>query len=271
MEIGASPDAVRERKLLRAAQRGDRGARERLVVSRLRLVRRIASRYRNLGLPFDDLVQEGSLGLLEAINRYEPRRGVSFDAYARFRVRRAIRNALTDKARLVRLPKQVVERQRALDRTEAKFASEHGRSPTVPELAAATGLSENTVAEVRAVAVRLLSLDESLLGEGGTRASAVPDPSALSPELEVLANEQNRLVRDAVAQLPSTQRFVVSRRFGLNSHPAPVGELAADLHLSERRTRTIEQDGLQSLARQLLTAAGTCEAVVYQHRKEEER
>jgi RNA polymerase primary sigma factor len=262
---GLSREAVRERKLLRAARRGDRGARERLVVSRLRLVRGVASRYRNLGLPFDDLVQEGALGLLEAIDRYDPCRGVAFDAYARFRVRRAIRNALTDKARLVRLPKQIVERQRALARTEAKFASEHGRPPTVSELATVTGLSENTVSEARAVAVKLLSLDEALLDEGGTLASAVPDPTAPNPELEVLAEEQNRLVRDAVARLPSTQRFVVSRRFGLDSHPAPVAELAANLHLSERRTRTIERDGLHTLARQLLTAAGTGEAAVYNH------
>jgi RNA polymerase primary sigma factor len=264
-ESGPSRDAVRERTLLRAARRGDRGARERLVVSRLRLVRDVASRYRNLGLPFEDLVQEGSLGLLEAIDRYDPCRGVAFDAYARFRVRRAIRNALTDKARLVRLPKQVVERQRALARTEARFASENGRPPKVSELAVVTGLSENTVSEARAAAATLLSLDEALLDEGATLASTVPDPTAPSPELEVLADEQSRLVRGAVSRLPRRQRFVVSRRFGLDGYPAPVAELAANLHVSERRTRTIEHDGLHSLARELLADVGAGDSAVHDH------
>ena len=113
----------RRRKLLRGARRGDRGARERLVISHLGLVRSVASRYRDLGLPFDDLVQEGSLGLLDAIDHYDPCRGPEFDSYARFRVRRAIRNALTDQARLIRLPKQVVERRRAIDRAEAKLTA----------------------------------------------------------------------------------------------------------------------------------------------------
>jgi RNA polymerase primary sigma factor len=239
---GLSRDGVRERKLLRAAQRGDRGARERVVVSRLGLVRGVAWRYRNLGLPFDDLVQEGTLGLLEAIDRYDHCRGVPFDAYARFRIRRAIRNSLTEKARLVRLPKQIVERRRLLARTEAGFESAYGRTPTVSELAAATGLSELTVTEARGADGTLLPLDE-----------AVPDPTAPSPELKVLADEQSRLVRSAVARLPRRQRFVVNRRFGLDGSPARVDELAANLHLSERRTRTIEHDGLHSLARQLLS------------------
>src|SRR5207249_1152228 len=99
-----------ERRLVRAAARGDRRARERLVERYLPLVKRLAWRYRGLGVPVDDLVQEGSVGLLEAIDRFDPARGNEFAAYARLRARRAILNALTTQARLVRLPKQVVER-----------------------------------------------------------------------------------------------------------------------------------------------------------------
>src|SRR5262249_58666830 len=99
---------------LQRAQRGDRRARERLVARHLDDVRSIARRYRNLGLPIDDLVQEGALGLLDSIDQYDATRGPEFEAYARFRVRRAIRNALTDKSRLIRLPKQIVERRRGL-------------------------------------------------------------------------------------------------------------------------------------------------------------
>jgi len=99
-----------EHRLLRAAQRGDVGARSRVIARHLRLVRGVASRYRDLGLQDDDLVQEGSVGLLEAIGKYDRSRGVPFEAFARFHVRRAIRNALTARARLIRLPKHVVGR-----------------------------------------------------------------------------------------------------------------------------------------------------------------
>src|SRR5262245_40563319 len=92
---------VTDSELIRAAAHGDRGARDRLLVLNLPLVRRVAARYRGVGLPYDDLVQEGSLGLLDAIDHYDEERGVNFDAYARFRVQRAIRNALTERARLV--------------------------------------------------------------------------------------------------------------------------------------------------------------------------
>src|SRR5204863_9970440 len=99
--------------LLAAARRGDRLSRERLIGEYLPVVRAIASRYRDLGVPLDDLVQEGSLGVLEAISRFDTRRSDDFESYARFRIRRAIRNALTEQSRLIRLPKQVVERRRA--------------------------------------------------------------------------------------------------------------------------------------------------------------
>ena len=104
--FSSSCDAVRQRKLLRAARRGDRGARARVVDCHLPLVRALAARYRDFGLPLDDLVQEGVIGLLDAIDHYDPSRGPAFEPYARFRVRRAIRNALTEQARLFRLPKQ---------------------------------------------------------------------------------------------------------------------------------------------------------------------
>src|SRR5438128_2359410 len=111
-----SPSAAqrREPKLLRAAKRGDAEARRRLVETHLPLVRRVAGGYRELGLPADDLVQEGAVGLLDAIGRFDARRGGDFATFARWRIRRAILNALTTQGRLVRLPKQVVEQRRAL-------------------------------------------------------------------------------------------------------------------------------------------------------------
>jgi len=230
-------DEARRRRLLRAARRGDRGARERLVVAHLAMVRTIAWRYRGLGLPFDDLVQEGALGLLDAIGRYDARRGVDFEAFARFRIRRAIRNALTDQARLVRLPKQIVERRRILDRTEARMTAANGRAPTPTELAAVAGLSLRAVLEARTAAFAV-SLDDP----------AVPDSSLPDPEAEAISAERAWLVRAAVAELPPRQNEIVRKRFGFDGEAVDVATLADELRLSERRTRTIEHDGLWELA-----------------------
>jgi len=247
--------SVRERKLLRAARRGDSGARERLVVSQLGLVRSVASRYRDLGLPFDDLVQEGALGLLDAIDRYDGSRHTDFEAFARFRVRRAIRNALTEQARLVRLPKHVVERRRILARTEARLTRASGRAPTPIELAAATGLTPEAVVEARSAAITLVSLDAPTAADGSPLASMIADATVADPEREALRSERARFVRAAVARLAPRRREIVSRRFGLDGPEAKVGELALDLQLSERRTRTIEHDALHRLAVELEPAA----------------
>ena len=138
-----------DRSLVQRAQHGDRHARERLVVRHLDEVRSIARRYRNLGLPVDDLVQEGALGLLDSIDQFDASRGPAFDVYARFRIRRAIRNALTAKSRVIRLPKQIVERRRALDRADARLTDGNGTHPSTARLAEVTGLAPDVVTEVR--------------------------------------------------------------------------------------------------------------------------
>src|SRR5215218_8652669 len=168
-------DAVQERRLLRAAARGDVGARDRVVVCHLGLVHAVASRYRDLGLPFDDLVQEGALGLLEAIDRYDPGRRVAFETFARFRVRRAIRNALTERARLVRLPKHIVERRRLLASAEASVAAAQGRPPTPAELAAETGLSYEAAVEALTASITPISLDQQAASDGSSLENLVAD------------------------------------------------------------------------------------------------
>lgn len=237
--------------VLRAARRGDRRARERIVGNRLWMVRLLASRYRNLGLPLEDLVQEGSLGLLDALDHYDPRRGPDFDAYVRFRVRRAIRNALTEQSRLVRLPKQIVERRRAIERAEARFVASHCRRPTDLELAVATGLPAALVAEARNVAATPISLDQPVLPDGSTLETLVVDSTAADPELEVIETEEAIRVDDAVQHLPTRQREIVSRHFGLGRPSEQIPQLAADLHLSQQRTRTIERAALSHLRDEL--------------------
>jgi RNA polymerase sigma factor (sigma-70 family) len=246
-----SCDAARERKLLRAAQRGDRGARARLVEHHLGLVRAIAWRYRDWGLSAEDLVQEGSIGLLEAIDHYDVNLGPVFEPYARFRIRRAIRNALTNQARLIRLPKHVVERRRALDRAEALLLAA-GKRPTPHDLAAAAGLSIPAVLEARSVTQQPVSLDEPVAADGSALVSLTHDPAISDPANETVEHEERVRLQRALAGLPERQRKVITARWGLDGAAvASATEVAHELELSPRRMQTIAQDALRALRREL--------------------
>jgi RNA polymerase sigma factor (sigma-70 family) len=237
--------------LVEAAKQGDRRSRERLVMRALPTIRSIAVRYRDFGLPLDDLVQEGSLGLLEAIDQYEPVRSADFDAYARFRIRRAMRNALTSQSRLIRLPKQIVERRRAIERATADLKASTGRSPTPKEVAIATGLSTEAVTAARGLGLPPLSLDEPTLEDGSMLGSVVADGSTPDPESAAVAHEEVRAIDDAVDTLPDRQRVVVQRHFGFGYEPQEIGEVAATLHVSQQRVRTIKRDALYALEDEL--------------------
>jgi RNA polymerase primary sigma factor len=239
--------AIVTREDVSLARRGDRRARERIVREHLALVRAVASRYRDLGLPLDDLVQEGSVGLLEAIDSFDSTRSPEFEAYARFRVRRAIRNALTEQSRLVRLPKHVVERRRALRRAESMLAAASGHLPSVDELSSATGLSRATIVATESVAGTPVSLGQPLLEDGATLETMLVDAHATDPAAEAAEQERVTVLGDAVAGLPPREREVIERHFGLGCSPEDLAEVAADLHLSRQRTRTIERDALYRL------------------------
>jgi RNA polymerase primary sigma factor len=252
----SSRDAIHQRRLLRAAGRGDPSARERLVRGHLPLIRSLASRYQSYGLAFDDLVQEGALGLLDAIDRYDPCRSTSFETYARFRIRRAICDALSEQARLIRLPKHIVERRRALDRAEARLLA-IGSRVTPAALAAATGLSLEAVLEARAAPLTPMSLDEPAHPDGSALATLVLDPTGNDPEAEALAHERTSSVRSALAALPARQRRIVSAQWGLEGAPAGGAGVARELRLSPRRAQTIGQDALYALRRELEPAEMT--------------
>ena len=192
--------------------------------------------------------RKAPLGLLDAIDHFAPHRSGDFESYARFRIRRAIRNALTEQARLIRLPKHVVERRRTIEQAEARLtAAANGRRPTPPELAAATGLSLAAVLETRATGFAPISLDEPVLPDGSPLEAAVVDPAARDPELEALEHERTEQLRTAIGRLPERQRRIVSRHWGLDGAPQTTVALAAELDLSPRRTQAIERDALYEL------------------------
>ena len=256
--------ATNATRVLRAGRRGDPAARERLVVAHLGLVRSVAWRFRDLGLPLDDLVQEGALGLLDAVDAFDPARGVEFERYARFRIRRAILDALTGQARLIRLPKRIVERRQAIDRVDAALvAAGNGRHPTSTELAEATGLSPAAVVEARSASLVPLSLDEPVLADGSPLESLVADPAAHDPELEALVHEEVELLHAALARLPALRRHVVTRRFGLDGEPESAAALAAELELSPQRAQAIARGALYELRAALEDVDTDSESVVH--------
>ena len=211
-----------------------------------------------MGLPLEDLLQEGALGLVEAIDQYDPRRGASFETYARFRIRRAIRNALTEKARLIRLPKQIVEQRRALERAEARLsAAAGGRAPTPAQLAEATGLPLAAVAAARAAAVAPISLDEPVLADGGPLANVIADPDSADPVTRVLDEEQLTSMANAMRGLSERERQVVAWRYGLDEEPTSIADAAERLAVSPRRAQTIQRDALYRLRRVLEASRAT--------------
>jgi RNA polymerase primary sigma factor len=246
-----SAGQVVERKLLRAARAGDRKARERVIREHGKLVRSTATRYTGLGLPFEDLVQEGAIGLLEAVDAWEEERGASFETFARWHVRRAMTDALTSQARLVRLPKQVVERRRAVSRTASELAAGSGHAPTAEEITAQTGLPPETVAAIQALPPAPASLDETVTDDGATMLGLIEDPTAADPEAEALALQRREVLAAAVALLPERQRTVIERRYGLGSTAVSLAELSRELDLCPQRTRAIEQAALFRLAKML--------------------
>ncbi len=249
--VPQSPSSLaRERGLLRAARHGDRRARDRLARDHLTLVRSVAGRYRGLGLSFDDLVQEGALGLLDAIERFDGRRSDDFRTFARWRIRRAILNALTKHGRLVRLPKQVVEGRRALARLDEQAIKSNGHSASAEELATATGLSAAAVGALREAPHPVISLD-GRPDDGLPLERLLVDPAAADPEVELVNRERAERLAQAVEGLPVRQQHVVRHHFGLGSEAQSLAEIGGELHLSPQRVRALERAALHRLATEL--------------------
>ena len=240
-------DAAHSQRLAARARRGDRAARDALVEAHIGLVRSIAFRYRDLGLPIEDLVQEGAIGLLTAIDEYDPERGTSFSTYAFWRIRAAVTHAVTARGSLVRIPRPLRERRRCVAEAHERLSAS-GRTPNLRELASATGLPAEAVSEALAP-IAVSSLDEGALEDGWR----THDPS-IQPEAMALADDQTRAVRKALRRLRPRKRTIVSRHFGIGGEPETLTAIAADLRLSPERTRALKDEALRELAADLAAA-----------------
>ncbi|MFL5243537.1 MAG: RNA polymerase sigma factor RpoD/SigA [Gemmataceae bacterium] len=236
-------------RVLKKRRKHYQQARRELAEGNLRLVVSIAKRYRNRGLPFSDLIQEGNRGLMRAVDKYEHRLGYKFGTYATWWIRQGITRALADHARTVRVPCHQVGTLAAIERVRGELSIRNGREPSIEEIAAAVGVSTEETMSLRVVARHPVSLHEPLGGDGERALEDfLDDPGAMSPGTAVDQHLLRERIAEVLRSLTPREREVIELRFGLrDGQPRTLEEVARTYGITRERIRQIEARGLLKL------------------------
>ena len=242
-------NAAEEVTLAKQIEKGDLIAKRTMIESNLRLVVSIAKGYRGLGVPFLDLIQEGTLGLNRAVEKFDWRRGFKFSTYATWWIRQSVQRAVANHARTIRVPVHVVERQQKLSRAARRLEVELGREATKEELAEATGLPLQHVDEALGAAHASVSLNQTVgADDEGELGDLFADREAADPFDEAEESLRKQGVRRALDALPERERRILELRFGFEGEPWTLEAIGHELDLTRERVRQLEGQALSRLA-----------------------
>ena len=236
--------------LARRIKRGDKQAREDMIKANLRLVVKIARDYDDLGLPLLDLINEGNIGLMKGVERFDPRKGAKLSTYAAWWIKQSIKRALANQSKTIRLPVHVVDKLAHLRRAEIKLHDALDREPTDVELAEELHMNPRRVRQYRQASKAPVSLDAAIGQDDDSHhlADVVADPNAAAPFEKVVQDTDQELVREVLATLSPREHTILSRRFGLaDGKPRTLEEVGAQLGLTRERIRQIQEEALRKL------------------------
>ena len=252
-EIGKTPLLTKEEEIKLAARikKGDKAARDHMISANLRLVVKIAHDYNNFGLPLLDLISEGNIGLIKAVERFDPSKGGKLSTYAAWWIKQSIKRALANQSKTIRLPVHLVDRISKMRRITAQLADELDREPSDEEIAYTMGLPVNKVAHLKSVSVRPSSLDAPIGEDGDTTfGELVGDENEASPLENLQEKSVSNDIKTVIGQLEDREAEIIHLRFGLDgNHPLTLEEVGEKFDITRERVRQIQNIAIHKMRR----------------------